>query len=342
MKKLRVGQFGIGHDHAPAAFGSVAKQKDLFEVVGWCPGEGEEERAAKAGGKYKEYPCLTFEQLMNADLDAAVVETDDWNLTRYAQAALDAGLHVQMDKPGGIDQADFEKMASTAKRKGLVFHTGYMYRYNPFIRKAIADAKAGELGEIYAVEAHMDCLHKPEKRQWLAHFPGGMLYFLGCHLIDLIVQIQGVPEEIFPCSTSTGLDGVTGEDNGMALLRYARAWSFAKTSACEPGGFLRRQLVVCGSKKTVELRPLEEYVPNSGGLQITRARVASDPGWHVDGERLVSEGVDRYDAMLADFAAMARGEKENEFTPEYECRLHRIILACCGVKDVDWKAEIKL
>lgn len=342
MKKLRVGQIGIGHDHAPATFGSLCKQTELFDVVGYCPGEGEEARVAKLGGPYKEKPCLTLEQLLNSGLDAVAVETDDWNLTKYTQIALDAGLPVHMDKPGGISQDDFETMARTAKRKNLVFHTGYMYRYNPFIRQAIADAKAGRLGEVYCVEAHMDCEHKPEKRQWLAHFQGGMLYFLGCHLIDLIVQIQGVPNEIMPCSTATGIDGVTGEDFGMAMMRYDRAWSFAKTSAVEPGGFLRRQLVVCGDKKTIELRPLEEYIPNSGGLQLTRSRVCeAGKGWNADGERTVSEGLDRYDGMMADFAAMVRGEKENEFTPEYECRLHRIILACCGEK-IDYKAEIKL
>lgn len=125
-----------------------------------------------------------------------------------------------------------------------------MYRFNPLISEAIARAKSGELGEIYSVEAHMDCVHPPEKRQWLDRFPGGMMFYLGCHLIDLIYQIQGEPDEIISMNTSTEYKIDGAEDFGMAVLKYPHGVSFAKTCAAEPGGFMRRQLVICGTKGT--------------------------------------------------------------------------------------------
>ena len=39
MKKIRVAQIGIGHDHATAAIGSLRKLTDLFEVVGYVAPE---------------------------------------------------------------------------------------------------------------------------------------------------------------------------------------------------------------------------------------------------------------------------------------------------------------
>ena len=68
----------------------------------------------------------------------------------------------------------------------------------------------------------MNCLHTVEKRNWLGNYPGGMLYFLGCHLIDLIYAIQGEPEEILPMSMPSGLDGVTADDFGMVVDEWLR------------------------------------------------------------------------------------------------------------------------
>ncbi len=87
-----------------------------------------------------------------------------------------------------------------------------MYRYNPAVLKLKDDIQNGRLGKIYAVEAQMNCLHQPIKRQWLKNYPGGMLYFLGCHLIDIVYQIMGEPQSVIPLSVATGIDGVDGED----------------------------------------------------------------------------------------------------------------------------------
>ena len=112
------------------------------------------------------------------------------------------------------------------------------------------------------------------------------------------------------------------------------AISFAKTCANEPGGFLRRQLVVCGSKGTVQLMPLEEYesLENPGSMLVTRTRnVTEDLGnWANNGVNGVSAAYDRYDTMLATFAAFARGEGENPYTPDYELAVYKLVLRACG------------
>ena len=42
MRKLKVAQIGIGHDHAPMILESMLRQNDIFEVKGFCVCEGEE------------------------------------------------------------------------------------------------------------------------------------------------------------------------------------------------------------------------------------------------------------------------------------------------------------
>jgi hypothetical protein len=55
----------------------------------------------------------------------------------------------------------------------------------------------------------MNCSHPVKVRQWLADLPGGMMFYLGCHLVDLIYRIQGKPERVIPLNKCSGVDGVT-------------------------------------------------------------------------------------------------------------------------------------
>ena len=164
-------------------------------------------------------------------------------------------------------------------------------------------------------------------RQWLENFPGGMMFFLGCHLVDLIYRIQGAPRNVIPLNRCSGVDGCTAEDFGMAVFEYENGVSFAKTSAVELGGFARRQLVVTGTKKTVEIKPLEWWT--EGKIYADRID-RSSTAWHQWDEPVRCQPVNRYDDMIAAFASYVRGEKTNPFTPEYELELYKLILKACG------------
>jgi len=330
MKKIKAALIGLNrYSHAMDIFYCVQKLGDMFELAGYVLPENEREKFPDLVKRLEGFPELTLEEVLNnPEIEAVLVETEEIHLTKYALLAAQHGKHIHMEKPGGTDEKLFEKMMAAVKAGGKVFHTGYMYRYNPYVQSLLEQVRNGELGEILSVEAQMNCYHPASTRQWLENFPGGMMFFLGCHLIDLILQLQGMPEEIIPLNCSTGAEGVTAEDFGMAVLKYPHGVSFAKTSAMETGGFARRQLVVSGTKKTVEIYPLERY---EGSLMFTeKTEYSVHENWNDQGENSRSELFDRYLAMMASFAAMVRGEKENPWTYEYEEMLYHTMLRCCG------------
>lgn len=341
MKKIKIAQIGTGHDHAVCAYKTLNNMSEIFDFVGFAvvPEDYENvSRASYEGNKeqYDQSKLMTVEEILNyPDLDAVCIETEDRVLTKYSLLAAEKGLNIQMDKPGGVDDKDFDKLIDTVKEKNLVFGTGYMYRYNPAVLKIKEDIKKGKFGEIYAVEAQMNCYHLPDKREWLGNYPGGMLYFLGCHLVDLVYSIMGEPDEVIPLSTSIGEDNVTAEDFGMAVFKYKNGVSFVKSTAVEYGGFERRQIVITGSKGTVEIKPIERLVSGekANGIytpQITGVREVCTSDWHAKGEYTETEAFSRYDAMFCAFAEYVRGEKENPFDYEYERNLHKLILKACG------------
>ncbi len=346
MKPIKIVQIGVGHAHAPSNFNSFARQKELFDLAGYVVLPGEEARYERFASAYAGYPRLSLEEaLAIPGLEAAAVEAEETILGDAALTAAKRGLHIFLDKPGAVDGESFEEFLSIMKKSGRVLTMGYMYRQNPAILRARERIASGALGTVYCVEAHMDCRNDEDTRHWLKNFPGGMLWFLGCHLVDLVLTLQGIPEEIIPLSSCTGIGGVTGMDLGMAAFRYPNGRSFIKTCASEPGGFMRRQLIICGSLGTVEIQPLEQYIPPVGDCDhVTHIRetYADDPaGWTARGEDKTLGPYNRYDGMTTDFARFVRGELDNPYTLEYEARLHRILRAACGV-ETDWRGEIRL
>lgn len=331
MRKIRIAQIGTSQNsHGGSIIKSLKKQNDLFEVVGYALPENEREKFFQRMKDFDGLREMTVEEILSdPTIEAVTVETEEIYLTKYAQMVASAGKHMHMEKPGGQDPEAFEKMIETVRSMGTVFHTGYMYRYNPFVQELLRQIERGELGEILSVEAQMNCYHPASIRQWLENFKGGMMFFLGCHLIDLIFRIQGQPEKVTPYNRCSGLDGVTAEDQGMAVLEYKNGISFAVTNADQMGGYARRELVVTGSKKTVSLCPLE--MPSEAGGQFTTWSDYSDKGWFDRGVRWDSAPQDRYDGMMAGFAAMVLGEKENPYTLDYELELYKLVLKCCGV-----------
>ena len=330
MRRIKIAQIGVNfYSHGNDIFNCITGNSDIFEFAGWCLPENEKERLPEKAARLEGYPELTLEEILNDEtIEAVAIETDEIYTTKYAIMAAEHGKHVHMEKPGGRELADFEKLIAVVKEKGVVFHTGYMYRYNPNVREVLDMVRSGKLGEIISVEAQMNCNHTAEVRSWLNELPAGMMFFLGCHLVDLVMQIQGEPVNIIPFNRRSGMEGVDAPDFGMAVLDYGNAVSFIKTTDVEIGGFQRRQLVITGTKGMIEIKPLEQV---AGRMLFSERTVYTDEAWGNKGEHTATEPYDRYNTMMASFAAMVRGEYANPYTPDYELSLYKNVLRCCGV-----------
>lgn len=328
MKKVRILQVGYRHDHARQTFNSIMRLSDHFEIVGIADEnvEGAKKTINNAPAYY------SIEEALKLDIDAVAIECEEESATKYALMFAERGIHVHLDKPGSQNIADFHRLIDIVKNKNLVLQMGYMYRFNPQVQKALLMAKNGELGEIFSVEAQMSVRHTKEKREWLGKHKGGMLYFLGCHLIDLILLFCGEPKEIISLNCQTGTDEVDSTDLGFVVFKYDNGVSFVKSCASEFNGFARRQLVVTGSLGTVEIKPLEIIQENEN--QITNAYTTLEKDkvnpWS-DKSTKSSEFFNRYDNMMRDFALCVAGEKTNKFTPDYEKLVFDTIMKCCGV-----------
>ena len=289
MKKIRIAQIGTSkYSHGNGIFDALKKYPTLFEIVGYTFPENEREKFPANMTAFAGYREMTLDEILNnKTIDAVAVETEEIYLTKYAIMAAKAGKHIHMEKPGGVSLPDFEELIGLVKKNGTVFHTGYMYRYNPVIIETLKRIRAGEFGDIISVEAQMSGYRDIEQTEWLKTFPGGMMFYLGCHLVDLVVSIMGEPKNIIPYNYPSMTHQTDALDNCFAIFEYDRGVSFVKTSQAERGGYGRRQLVITGTKGSIELKPLEVNV----AYPLLRT--------------------DYRECFSSSFAAMVRGEKEN-------------------------------
>ncbi len=327
MERIKLGQIGIGHNHGKAKMYAARKFPELFEIVGYA--EENEAWIEKRGDleEYKGLKRMSVEELLDT-CDAILVESDVWDLTKYAQMCADRGIHIHMDKPASGTLEAYKTLLDTAKERNLVVQLGYMYRYNPAVLKCLEHIKNGDLGEIYSINAEMSTYHYPEYKKWLTNFNGGIMYILGSHLVDLIVYMLGEPDKINSFLKHTGLDGIDFEDNNLAVLEYEKALARIFVSSVEVNGWGRRGLMVSGSKGTVNIMPIEnECTMTYSDLSIAK-NCYRDQKEEVEIEDTPQNC--RYDVMMQDFYAYIKGTKENPFTYEHEYLVQKVLSEIIG------------
>ena len=327
MKKIKIGQIGIGHNHGEGKMLAVRKFPQLFDVVGYAEDNEEWIKKRSNSKAYSGLKRISIEELLEKS-DALLIECDVWNLTRYAKLCVDAGKHIHMDKPASGSLKEYKALLDEAEQKKLVVQLGYMYRYNPAIKKCFEAVRCGTLGEIYSINAEMSTFHSPDYKKWLTNFSGGIMYILGSHLVDLIVYMLGKPKKITSFMKHTGLDGIDFEDNNLAVLEYERALARIFVSSVEVNGWGRRQFMVSGSKGTIHIMPLE----NKTTMTFADTKIAANSYEDMKTIIPISDVPKdcRYDEMMQDFYAYIAGTKTNPFTYEHDYTVQKILYKITG------------
>lgn len=316
--KIKVGQIGTGHAHASKL--SVYRASPDYEVVGIV--EPDEKLRAKAEKQavYQGLPWMTTEQLLNVSgLQAVLIETQVHSSLKNAALGIAAGMHVHLDKPAGESLPQYRELLKQAEAKKLLVQMGYMFRYSPAVllmKKFLAE---GWLGDLFEVHTVMSKVVGDSERDNLAQYPGGIMFELGCHVIDLVIGTLGRPERVqaFARHASARQDKLV--DNMLAVLEYKNAVASVKSSAVEVDGGSRRHFVVCGTQGSFHIQPLD--APN-----VIYA-LDRDRGEYKKGRHEVKFGnYPRYVGDAADMAKIIRGEKECDYSYAHDLAVQETVL----------------
>lgn len=322
---LVCGQIGTEHPHASGKLLALRGQPELWQVAGLVVEKASALRdAAMQNVAYRDLTWLEEEALLAVpNLQMVAVETGLNEATATALRVIEAGKHVHLDKPGGIDHEAFKGIRRLAAERGLTVQMGYMLRYNPAFTLLFQAVREGWLGEITEIDASMGKLGDAKTRQQITEQPGGAMFEIGCHLIDAVVTLLGAPQQVDAFSTPTRDDGVA--DNQLAVLLYPKATVNVRANFADPFGGPRRRFNVTGTEGSFEILPLES---GKVKLSLTQARGDYKKGTQ---ELTLEVPKGRYDLEFADFAAVVREEKELAWDAAHDIAVHETCQRAAGL-----------
>ena len=148
-------------------------------------------RAAQLANPCASAQAITDYRQALADpaVDAVIVATLNGSLAPITLAAVHAGKHVLVEKPGALNAAQLRTVHAAAEKAGVRVRLGYNHRFHPALQKARELADSGALGPMMFLRGRYG--HGGRKgydREWRADpglSGGGELIDQGVHLIDL-------------------------------------------------------------------------------------------------------------------------------------------------------------
>ena len=126
---------------------------------------------------------------------AVIVSTLNASLAPITLAAVQAGKHVLVEKPGALNAAQLREIRAAAGQTGARVRIGYNHRFHPGLQKARTLLDEGAIGPLMFLRARYG--HGGRRgydREWRADpalSGGGELIDQGVHLIDLAGWILG-------------------------------------------------------------------------------------------------------------------------------------------------------
>lgn len=111
----------------------------------------DEQRLAAARGRFPEARGTrdVEEALADPELDAVVIATPTATHAELCERALNANLHVFVEKPLTGDSASSRRIEEQAREKNLVLLVGHIFLFNPAIRWIKQLLDSGELGRVF-------------------------------------------------------------------------------------------------------------------------------------------------------------------------------------------------
>ena len=143
---IRIGLIGFGY-WGPNIARNVSTL-DEFELVGIC--DGSETGRARARSMHRHVAIVaTFEELLALDgIEAIAIATPVATHYPLARQALEAGLHVFVEKPLSDTAVRARELVAIAEERDRRLMVGHTFVYTGAVRKLRELVQSGELGEL--------------------------------------------------------------------------------------------------------------------------------------------------------------------------------------------------
>lgn len=266
--------------HAPLI--GVEPDLDLIAVVTSDP-----ERQAQARADLPGVEVLaTAEEAWASGAELAVIATANSAHVPQATAALNAGMHVVVDKPLAGSAAEAQALLDLAQARGRQLHVFQNRRWDSEILTAQRAIRDGLVGTPHRLESRFERWRPTPKGGWREEGPAddlpGLLYDLGAHLVDQALHLLGPVDRVF-ASVRRVRPGSTADDDTQVFLEHVSgAVSILSVSAASAFAGPRLRLLGTGGGLWIDTLDTQEDALRDGRLPVDSDwGVEADDAWVV-------------------------------------------------------------
>ena len=314
---------GCWHSHTNMHVRESAARPNEFKFIGIYDSD-----PAVIAKRREEWGVPVFpsvEAVLHSDADAVVVEGRVFQNLDYAEQALEAGKHVLLEKPAGVDLEQLKRIQRLSVDKGVCLQMAYMWRYNPAIHEMIRLVKAGALGDIFYYRGHI-----PKPKSWHeqleaenGYYKGSVYFEMGGHLVDLMVAMMGKPERV-QSMLGKHYGNRQHADNAVAIHEFDNGLGTIDTASMHIDSKYTRRIEVYGAKGTAIHTPI-------GSNNLNLCLEAATEGYKAGSQDLEITPPDDFPTLLRELAACASGEKTPDYTLEHDLAVQQTLFAGCGL-----------
>ncbi|QFU75953.1 Gfo/Idh/MocA family oxidoreductase [Halioglobus maricola] len=222
MDTIRLGIVGLGNIASQHIDNVNSGQAGPFELTAVCS----RTRTPYAENLGVQHFAKQADLYASGLCDAVLIATPTFDHLHAGKAALDAGLHVMMEKPIGLSLAEGEQLLA-AKSDDQIFALMLNQRSDPLFVAMREHITAGTLGEITRTHWTMTNWFRPEVyfqvSEWRATWKGeggGLLVNQCIHNLDIFQWLCGMPESVWAECAFGRYHDIEVEDEATALLKY--------------------------------------------------------------------------------------------------------------------------
>ncbi|MCP2163577.1 Gfo/Idh/MocA family protein [Goodfellowiella coeruleoviolacea] len=186
----------------------------------------DEQRRAEVLARYPDTHVVSdVDALLDraAELDLVVIGSPPATHAEFADAFLDAGVAVVVDKPFTVTSAEGRALVAKADRLGVPLTVFQNRRWDGDFRTLRRLLAEDALGEVWRFESRFEWWKPDRDPSWKTRTPasagGGILYDLGTHVIDQAVRLFGTAVPVH-CEVFTRDPGGSADDDAFVVLDH--------------------------------------------------------------------------------------------------------------------------
>ncbi|MGY4642793.1 Gfo/Idh/MocA family protein [Cellulomonas sp. URHB0016] len=167
------------------------------------------------------------------ELDLVVIASPTGEHVAHVLAALEAGVHVIVDKPLATTSAEASSLVDASVRAGDRLTVFQNRRWDPEQLALLGLIQGGALGRVHRFERRWERFRPQPQDRWKENDPeaGGLLLDLGAHLVDSAVQLFGPVVSVYaelaarttPAVDDVFLALVHASDDGPGVISHLQA-----------------------------------------------------------------------------------------------------------------------